>query len=76
MARSFGVRARGDFGNHAAVAGVLVHGDATTLEMRVRPCTTAAAVSSQVDSMPSTIGSLIAAPLCVLLKCALYPLLR
>ena len=50
--------------------------DATTLEIRVRPCTTAAAVSSQVDSMPSTIGSLIAAPLCVLLKCALYPLLR
>ncbi len=44
---------------------------ATTLEMRCVPCTMAAAVSSQVDSMPSTIGSLIAAPLCVLLKCAL-----
>ena len=41
--------------------------DATTLEIRVRPCTTAAAVSSQVDSMPSTIGSLNAAPFAALL---------
>jgi len=50
--------------------------DATTLEIRVRPCTTEAAVSSQVDSMPSTIGPLIAAPFAALLAvpfgCSVY----